>query len=71
MTAPKPRRHKWGEKIVISPYKAERSCQHNCGIVKVTRYEHHSTWVEYWRGLDKVSVVRTPACEMVEQGVDA
>lgn len=66
MSEPKPRRHKWGKKIVVSPYKSERECLHGCGLIKVTRYEHRCNWVEYWRGLDKISVVRTPACEAVE-----
>lgn len=57
-------RHSWGEKTVVSPYKSERQCQ-KCGIVKASRHEHNSHWVEYWRGLDRIDVIRTPACEAV------
>lgn len=62
-------RHKWGPKVVVSPYKSERECVNGCGIVKATRYENNCWWCEYWRGLEKVSVVRTPACERVEVSV--
>jgi hypothetical protein len=64
-------RHRWGPKVVVSPYKSERQCENGCLIVKVTRHEHHSHWVEYWRGLEKIDVIRTPACELVDQGADA
>lgn len=64
----KPRRHKWGDKIV-HPYKTERECENGCGIVKVSRHEGRSHWNEFWRGLDKLSIDVTPACESVE--VDA
>ncbi len=62
----KPRRHKWGERIVVSPYKTERECEHGCGIVRVTRHEANSHWVEFWRGLEKLPGDVTPVCEAVE-----
>lgn len=62
---PKPRRHKWGDKVVF-PHKSERECIHGCGIVKVSRHEGRSHWIEYWRGLEKISVGATPACEAVK-----
>lgn len=62
---PKPRRHKWGDKVVF-PHKSERECTHGCGIVKVSRHEGRSHWIEYWRGLEKISVGTTPACEAVK-----
>jgi hypothetical protein len=62
-----PRRHNWGEKTIISQYKSERECLNNCGIVKAKRFEyengHARHWVEYWRGLDLVSVKLAPVCE--------
>jgi hypothetical protein len=62
-------KHRWGEKTIVSPYKSERECLNGCGIVKVTRHEHTSHWIEYWRGLDRIEVIRTPACEPIK--VDA
>lgn len=67
MTDPKLSRHRWGPKTVVSPYKSERECQNGCGIVKATRHENNRHWVEYWRDLDKIDVIRTPACEPVDQ----
>lgn len=65
----KPRRHRWGEKTIVSIYKSERECLNGCGIVKATRHEGRSHWVEYWRGLDRISVDGVPVCELV--GADA
>jgi hypothetical protein len=65
------KRHRWGDKNVVSPYKTERKCLNGCGIVKASRHEHNSHWDEYWRGLDKVSVNAAPACEPVEEAVEA
>ena len=55
-------RHRWGDKVVISPNKTERECLNRCGIVKVTRHE-------FWRGLDRIEGAGTPVCEPV--GADA
>lgn len=51
---------------MVSPYKSERECENGCGIVKVSRHEGQSHWLEFWRGLDKISVGVTPACEAGE-----
>ena len=59
-------KHRWGEKTVVSAHKSERECLNGCGIVKVSRHEHNSHWLEYWRGLDRIEVIRTPACEPVK-----
>jgi hypothetical protein len=64
-------RHRWGPKVVVSPYKSERECLNGCGIVKATRYEDNRWWNEFWRGLDKISAIKTPACEPVREGVPA
>lgn len=61
-----PKRHRWGEKVIVSPYKTERECLNGCGIVKASRHEGASHWTEFWRGLDRISVNETPACEPVE-----
>ena len=65
------KRHRWGQKNVVSPYKTERECQNGCGIVKASRHEHHSHWTEYWRGLERISVDKAPACELIEGEQDA
>jgi hypothetical protein len=61
-------KHRWGEKSVVSLQKTERECV-GCGIVKVTRHETEAGrdlhWVEYWRDLEKIECVGTPACEPV------
>jgi len=63
----KPRRHKWAAKVEFPfAHKSERECLNGCGIVKVTRHEDRSHWVEYWRGLEKISVDKTPVCEPVK-----
>ncbi len=54
-------RHAWSEKTVVSAYKSERQCK-KCALVKATRHEQNTHWVEYWRGLDKIDVIRTPKC---------
>lgn len=64
------KRHRWGEKTVVSIYKSERECLNGCGIVKVTRHEPQNFrdlhWVEFWRGLDQINCDATPACEPVK-----
>jgi hypothetical protein len=59
-------RHRWGDKVVISPNKTERECLNGCGIVKVTRHEFEGArdrhWPEFWRGLDRIECVGTPVC---------
>lgn len=60
----KPLRHSWGEPVRF-PYKTERTCN-RCGLIKVTRHEPgEQPWLEFYRGLDKLKVERTPACEPV------
>jgi hypothetical protein len=78
MTA-KPRRHKWSAKVEFPlAHKSERECLNGCGIVKVTRHEHNSHWVEFWRITRRTKAMdfseriegdRTPVCEPVR--VDA
>lgn len=61
----KPRRHSWDEPVRFA-YKTERTCN-RCHICKVTRHEPgQQPWIEFYRGLDKLSVDKTPECEMVE-----
>lgn len=69
MTEIKPRRHRWGEKVVF-PYKSERECLHGCGIVKVTRHEGDRHWVEFFRlgEVEKIRIGKTPACEPAGDG---
>jgi hypothetical protein len=66
-------RHRWGDKVVISPNKTERECLNGCGTVKVSRHEFEGGreihWIEYWRGLDRVEGDRAPECVPVEEGV--
>lgn len=67
-------RHRWADKVVISPNKSERECLNGCGIVKVSRHEFEGGkdiyWTEFWRDLERVDVDgRTPVCEAV--GADA
>jgi hypothetical protein len=60
-------KHRWGEKLVVSPYKTEQQCT-SCGIVKAKRYEPDNFpphWEEFWRGLDRIECMGTPACEPV------
>lgn len=64
-TVSKPLRHSWGEPVRF-PYKTERTCN-RCHICKVTRHEPGvQPWLEFYRGMEKLSVDRTPACEPVE-----
>lgn len=62
-------RHRWGEKLVVTPNKSERECQNGCGIVKVSRQEFEGGrpiyWTEFWRGLDRIEGLATPVCEKV------
>lgn len=60
----KPKRHRWGERQDFPlGHKSERECLDGCGIVKVSRHEGREHWEEFWRGLDKIVVGKTPACE--------
>lgn len=63
----KPRKHRWGEKNVVSEHKTERECANGCGIVKVTRHESEGGrevhWVEFWRDLDRIEGEGTPVCD--------
>lgn len=64
---PKPRRHKWGNKVKFPlEHKSERECLNGCGIVKVTRHEDRALRVEFWRGMKKIGHrwTGTPVCEM-------
>lgn len=51
-------RHRWGEPVRFA-HKTERECA-RCGIVKVTRHEGGTHWLEFWRGLDRVA--NPPKC---------
>mgnify|MGYP005809863931 CR=1 FL=1 len=68
------RKHRWGDKAV-HPHKTERDCLNRCGIVKVSRHESEGGrdvyWTEYWRGLDEIEGESAPACEPIEEGVEA
>lgn len=63
------KRHRWGDKTVVSPHKSEQPCL-DCSIVKVFRNEWNGFrsvyWIEFWRGLDRIECLGTPACEAVE-----
>ena len=62
------KRHRWGDKVVISPHKTECECLNGCGIVKVSRHEYPAGsiygthWTEFWRGLDQIEGKGTPEC---------
>lgn len=60
---------RWGDKVTVTPHKTETACL-DCGIVKVARHEWEASlprhWTEFWRGLDRIECVATPACERVE-----
>lgn len=60
------KRHRWSDKVAISPNKTECECKNGCGIVKVTRHEweggREKHWTEFWRGLDLLGFGQTPAC---------
>jgi hypothetical protein len=60
-------RHRWGDKIPITPNKTECECQNGCGIVKVSRHECEGGrdvyWTEFWRGLDRIEGEGAPACD--------
>lgn len=64
MTETCPRRHRWGEEITVSAQKTEQECVNGCGIVKAHRRDGGGFWTEYWRGLDKLSTGKAPACEV-------
>lgn len=59
-------KHRWGDKVAISPNKTERECCNGCGIVKVTRHETEGGrdlhWMEFWCGLERIEGDATPAC---------
>jgi len=60
------RRHRWGERVVVSRNKTERECQNGCGIVRVTRHEidggREVHWIEFWRDIDRIEGEGTPPC---------
>lgn len=66
-------RHRWGDKVPVSPHKTERECLNRCGIVKVTRHEFEGGrevhWIEFWRGLDRIKGAATPVCEPISEVV--
>jgi len=59
------------ELLLLTPFAraefnaSERECLNGCGIIRVTRHEGDQHWIEFWRGLDKISVGKTPVCEPV------
>jgi hypothetical protein len=63
------KRHRWGDKVLITPNKSECECRNGCGIVKASRNESEGGrpiyWTEYWRGLDRIAIDHAPVCEMV------
>lgn len=69
------KRHRWGDKVVISPNKSERECLNGCGTIKVSRHENEGGrdiyWTEFWRGLDRCEGIGTPACEPVSEVASA
>lgn len=63
-------KHRWGTKTEFA-HKSERECQRGCGIVKTTRHEGGQHWIEYWRGLEKLSIGKAPVCEKISEKADA
>jgi hypothetical protein len=67
-------RHRWGDKVAF-PNKSERECLNGCGTIKVTRHEFQGGrdlhWTEFWRGLDRIEGEGTPACEPIQEQVQA
>jgi hypothetical protein len=53
-------RHQWGDPNRFL-YKTERVCL-RCDLVKVTRHEPASTWIEWWRDGERINAARTPGC---------
>lgn len=45
-------------------HKSECECTRGCGIVKVEHRQPGSYWTEYWRGLERISTGKAPACEV-------
>lgn len=58
-------RHSWREPERF-PFKSERECRNGCGVIKVTRHESGTHWVEYWRDCECISKRHAPRCEKVK-----
>lgn len=67
------RRHRWGRPARFyrdssrdghrEHVKSERECD-RCGLIKVSRHEGASHWIEFWRDEMRLAISgdRTPAC---------
>ncbi|GEC52244.1 hypothetical protein ABIF38_006406 [Bradyrhizobium japonicum] len=62
-------RHRWGERVELSPFKSETECS-RCGVVRASlkRFDEHgrgSFWKEFWRDGDRVDLDpgTTPPCD--------
>jgi hypothetical protein len=61
-------RHRWGEKVIVVPFrKSERECI-RCGVVRASRHEFENGrelhWKEFWRDLERVDKAgETPLCD--------
>lgn len=63
------KRHRWADKVVVSPNKTERECLNGCRTIKVSRHEFEGGrdvyWTEFWRDLEKIEGAGTPTCEPI------
>jgi hypothetical protein len=59
-------RHKWGERIEVSPHKSERECS-RCEVVMVSRHEREGGrevhWKEFWRDCERIECEARPPCD--------
>ena len=60
-------RHKWGQRIEVSPHKSETECI-RCDVVRVSRHEWEGGreihWKEFWRDCELISSGGpTPPCD--------
>jgi hypothetical protein len=59
-------RHKWGQRIEVSPHKSETECI-RCGVVRASRHEFEGGreihWKEFWRDCERIECKATPPCD--------
>jgi hypothetical protein len=58
------KRHAWSEKVSYERH-SDRVCW-DCELIKRTRHEGHSHWIEWWRDGKRIASSATPPCEKAE-----
>lgn len=59
------KRHTWSQPIRPDQHHTFRRCW-DCGLMKISRHENGTHWIEWRRNGERIHSERTPKCERAE-----